>query len=72
MKQMTVKELLKLCMDEVQNGNGDKNIVVGDDTEGNGYHGLFFGFSDIDDEFLENDVIYESNTKSADDTIILG
>ena len=44
--QMKVKQLLKLCQEEVKKGNGDKFIVVADDNEGNGYHGMFFGFSD--------------------------
>lgn len=39
--QMTVKQLLKLCQEEVNKGNGDKFIVVADDNEGNGYHGMF-------------------------------
>ena len=44
--QMTVKQLLKLCQDEVKSGNGNKYIVIADDNEGNGYHGMFYGFSD--------------------------
>ena len=35
--QMTVKQLLKLCQEEVKKGNGDKFIVVADDNEGNVY-----------------------------------
>lgn len=68
-KQMTVKALLELCKAEVQAGNGDKNIVVGDDNEGNGYHGLFYGFTPVDG--FEDD-IYDSVTNSPKDTIILG
>ena len=70
MKQLTVKELLKLCKQEIQDGNGDKNIVISDDNEGNGYHGLFYGFTAVTQDF--EDEIYDSVTNSIADTIILG
>lgn len=68
--QMTVKELYKLCKSEINKGNGDKNIVISDDIEGNGYHGLFYGFTEVDKSFSED--IYDSKTQSPSDTIILG
>lgn len=70
MEQLTVKDLLRKCEEEIANGNGDKNIVISDDNEGNGYHGLFYSFTPVDDDF-KND-IYDSRTNSPDDTIILG
>lgn len=70
MKQITVKELYKLCERAIKDGHGDKNIVVADDNEGNGYHGMFFGFSFIDKYTKE--LIYDSQTNSTADTIILG
>lgn len=69
MKQLTVKDLLKLCVAVVKSGNGDKNIVISDDNEGNGYHGLFCGFTNIEDGCFN---IYDSKTRSNNDTIILG
>jgi len=69
MDQMTVKELFDLCKKEIKDGNGDKNIVISDDNEGNGYHGLFYGFTPVGD--LE-DEIYDSKTTGDDTTIILG
>jgi hypothetical protein len=68
--QITVKELYKLCEQEIKAGNGDKNIVISDDNEGNGYHGMFYGFTELDDNV--SDQIYDSHTCKADDTIILG
>lgn len=68
-EQITVRDLLKMCQKEIANGNGDKHIVLSDDNEGNGYHGMFFGFSPADD-FLDD--IYDSNYNSAKDTIVLG
>ena len=69
-KQMTVKDLLALCIKEYEAGNGNKNIVISDDNEGNGFHGMFYGFSEVNDYF--SDQIYDSHTCKADDTIILG
>lgn len=68
--QLTVKELLKLCQQEIVKGNGDKHIVISDDNEGNGYHGLFYGFTECTEEF-QND-IYDSRYSNENNTIILG
>lgn len=70
MKQVTVKELYLYCAAQIKKGNGDKNIVISDDNEGNGYHGLFYGFTDVDESFSEE--IYDSKTHLPSDTIILG
>lgn len=69
-KQITVKDLLELCKNEIKKGNGNKHIVISDDNEGNGYHGLFYGFTPYTTEF--EDYIYDSNFSSEKDTIILG
>ena len=69
-EQLTVKELFEMCKDEIKKGNGNKHIVISDDNEGNGYHGLFYGFTPCTEEF-END-IYDSNFSSEEDTIVLG
>lgn len=70
MAQITVNELLSLCKQEVARGNGKKNIVISDDNEGNGYHGLFYGFTECSDEFKDD--VYDSRTSGVEDTIILG
>ena len=67
--QMTVKRLLQLCIKEYEKGNGDKVIVISDDNEGNGYHGMFYGFTPVDG--FEND-IYDSQDEDCKNTIILG
>lgn len=79
-RQMTVKQLLKLCQEEVKKGNGDKFIVVADDNEGNGYHGMFYGFSDAmemerDAQLFGHsieDEIYDSCYTKPEEIIILG
>lgn len=70
MEQITVKELLEICKQAVRAGHGEKHIVISDDNEGNGYHGLFYGFTPLTEDF--NDLIYDSRTSSPCDTIILG
>ena len=70
MDQMTIEKLCELCKMQVQAGNGKKKIVISDDNEGNGYHGLFYGFTPVTEEF--EDDIYDSQSKSPDDTVILG
>lgn len=70
MNQITVKELLELCKQAVKEGHGAKHIVISDDNEGNGYHGLFYGFTPLTEG--EDELIYDSKTSSLCDTIILG
>ena len=69
-KQMTVNDLFELCKEAIRKGHGNKNIVLSDDNEGNGYHGMFYGFTEVTEGF--EDEIYDSVTTSASDTIILG
>lgn len=70
MKQVTVRDLYRYCENAISDGHGDKNIVISDDNEGNGFHGLFYDFTPVDEDFA--DLIYDSQTRSANDTIILG
>lgn len=41
----TVEELMVLCEQEIQKGNGKREVLISDDDEGNGFHYLFYGFS---------------------------
>ena len=70
MAQMTIERLYELCKMQVQAGNGKKKIVISDDNEGNGYHGLFYGFTPVTEEFKDD--IYDSQSESPDETVILG
>ena len=76
MDQITVKELLEFCKAAIAQGHGDKHIVISDDNEGNGYHGLFYSFTTAEDlgEAAESvfSEIYDSRHKDPEDTIILG
>ena len=46
------------------------HIVLSDDNEGNGYHGMFFGFAKCTKDY--RDIISDSQYRSEKDTIVLG
>lgn len=71
-KQLTVKMLKALCEKQIALGNGNRMIVISDDNEGNGFHGLFYGFTPINkgEENLFN--ISDSVSEDINEIIILG
>ncbi len=73
-KPLTVKELAKLCQEEIKKGHGDCSIMISDDDEGNGYHYLWYSFymaDELDGAFeLENSLDEDIAPKNK--TIILG
>ena len=74
MKQLTVRDLANQLAEAVRDGYGDKLIIVGDDNEGNGYHGLFYGLTvgDIVSITENGELIYDSVTKDLRKLVILG
>lgn len=72
MSQITVKRLRELCDIYVNNGYGDRLIVISDDNEGNGFHGMFYGFTIVDDEEKDAYPINDSNSDDIEKIIILG
>ena len=64
---MTVNELLTLCVKQTQKGNGNKTIYISDDDEGNGYHEMYYGFTE---DVAGNDMW--GQIKNPKDKIILG
>ena len=76
MEQITVKLLYELIQKEMLKGNGDKKIVLADDTEGNGYHGMFFGFTSAPKSVKEclecSNGVYDSETENPKELVILG
>jgi len=71
MEQLTIRELLKQTIELVRQGYGDKKIVISDDNEGNGYHGLFYGFTIKDLDYFKDD-IYDTTTHDTKELVILG
>ena len=70
MKPITVKELKNICEEQIYRGNGDKVILISDDDEGNGYHYLWYAFTEIEDDYY--DISINENIAKKEDTIILG
>ena len=53
MDVITVKQLYKECKKQIDAGNGNKVIMISDDDEGNGYHYLWYSFSNDVKELTE-------------------
>ena len=78
-KPITIKELKKLCEQEIAKGRGDYSIMISRDDEGNGYHYLWFAFTTLNElmdasYFDYYDTLDELDEQVApkDKTIILG
>lgn len=72
-KPLTVKELYQECRKEINNGNGDKVIMISNDDEGNGYHYLWYSFTNEVGEIMEYQPMeVDERIAKEEDTIILG
>lgn len=70
-KGMTVNELMASCKEQIALGNGSKHILVSDDDEGNGFHTLFYSFSN-DSDLLDMALELEHDTHTKDEIVVLG
>lgn len=70
--QLTVKDLFNACKKEMAKGNADRKIVVSDDNEGNGFHGLFYSFTEIAENEKELFPIYDSQETDIKKILVLG
>lgn len=70
-KGITVNQLMEYCKEQIEMGNGDKNIIISDDDEGNGYHTLFYGFT-VDPYFIRQAVEIDHDHHSETDVVVLG
>lgn len=69
---MTINQLTEYCIRQIEKGNGNKNIFITDD-EGNGYHELFYQFTDNIDEIKEiQEFVYITDEKDLDKIVLLG
>lgn len=67
-KPITINQLKKLCNEQIKKGNGNKVIMISDDDEGNGFHYLWYAFTEPDWYIQEID----EEIAKAEETIILG
>ena len=76
MEQITVKDLYRDLAILMKQGRGDDYIVVADDEEGNGYHGIFFSVTDNPKDIREciefSNGLYGSVTDDPNKIIIIG
>ena len=78
MEQLTVKALYSILGTVIRRGCGDKKIVIPDDNEGNGYHGMFYGITWRADEVAEclddsfGGGLYDSEETDPTKLVILG
>ena len=78
MEGITVQKLASLLMQEIAKGNGKKKVMLSNDDEGNGYHEMFFGVTDIDGnmasmfEAMSYMLPYGVNAENISNYVILG
>ena len=75
MEMLTINDLAKFVNAEIKKGNGAKKIMLSDDDEGNGYHGLYFSFTPAEKMFSGSfppSLPYGVNKEELKDYIILG
>ena len=72
-RPLTVRELAEACAELIRKGHSDKQILISDDDEGNGYHSLFFGFIDNKETIrkLADYGLFHDN-QNPKDVVILG
>lgn len=75
----TIKELLEICQEQVNIGNGDKKIMIPCDKDGNEFHGLYYDFTpaesiftDINGEYDEYDLPNGMRGKKLKEFVVLG
>lgn len=73
MAEMTIRTLVSFCLEQMKNGNGDKKILISNDDEGNGYHGLYYAFTEANEMGLsEFEIPYGVKVSELSDYVILG
>ena len=75
MEMLTINDLAKFVNAEIKKGNGAKKIMISNDDEGNGYHGLYFDFTPTDKIFsglYPPSLPYGVKSEELKDYIILG
>lgn len=50
MEQIKLKDLYQKCKELMDEGKGEKSLIVAADNEGNGYHGMFFTLTEVTHE----------------------
>ena len=72
MAVVTVNELLEMCNDQVSKGNGNKKVYISRDDEGNSFHALYYGFTELTPQNASDYVADFCEELSPDEHIVLG
>lgn len=74
MKQLQLKDLYQLCLEQMKAGNGNKFLVLSNDNEGNAYHGMFYGITPITKAVssMYRNIIWDSKEMNTDNLLIIG
>jgi hypothetical protein len=74
MQQMKLKDLYKACQKLMKEGKGEKTLILSDDNEGNGYHGMFYTLTEISDEDAKyyQGCVYDTNEEEVTNCIVVG
>lgn len=71
--QITVNELYAMCVSAIGKGYGKRKIIISDDVEGNGFHGLYFGFCTVRQlDLFDDSCIVDTETNNEDELLVLG
>ena len=71
MNEMTVKQLRDLCDELIRNGCGEKRILISQDDEWNGFHGLWGNVVTEAEDVADYQPDFHDGDK-AEDVILLG
>ena len=69
---MTIGQLFNECMVQMNKGNADKEVYISSDDEGNSFHGLFFGFTELNPANVQEFTTSHCEDLHPDKHIILG
>lgn len=69
---MTVNELFEQCKEQIKKGNGEKQIWISSDDEGNSFHQLLYDFTPLTKKNVDNFETYYRESLNKDNDIILG
>ena len=74
MEQLKLKDLYQACKMLMDMGKGEKTLVLSDDNEGNGFHGMFFALTEIDEDNVEgfSGLIYDNSEPDIHNIIVVG
>ena len=74
MKQIQLKDLYHECQRIMKEGKGEKYLILSDDNEGNGYHGMFYTLLEVTKDNKDDigDLIGDNAEPDLENLIVVG